>query len=145
MSEHRTYTPDQEAQITQRIGQAFDFLSDVLADPSILDDIPTESTLHFSEVLIGDTVFHLTAYPDAPTAYWPVRWTARVTGPAHWATEGRKEVRQTPPFAGGKWSSPPTHPEHGHTPEEALATLEKKLRDAQHQFEADARSGRRSA
>lgn len=136
MSDQHPYTPEQEAQITQRIGQAFDFLSDVLADPSILDDIPTGATLRFGEVLIGKTVVHLTAYLESSSQAIGDQWTARVTAPAEWAAAGRKPVGR-PIGAGGQWGSPPTQPEHGRTAEEALATLAEKLRDATRQFEAD--------
>lgn len=138
----RDLTPEQEATIDQRMGQAFDFLRDVLADPTILDDIPGGATLRFSEVTIGETTFHLTAFPDEGAEFFSPRWTARVTAPAEWAAAGRAPVGHPLNGAGGKWGSPPTHPETGRTAEDALRNLEHKLHDARHQFEgaADRRS-----
>lgn len=80
MSEQREYTPEQEAQITQRIGYAFDFLSDVLENPAILSEIPDGATLRFSEVVVNGVTCHLTAF-RAKTPGEPAQWFARVTSP----------------------------------------------------------------
>lgn len=140
MTPQRIHSPAEAAQISERIGQAFDFLLDVLADPAIVDDIPDGSTLRFSEVMIGEVTFHLTAFLGENPP-WP--WTARVTAPPELAAKGRQPF-EAPAGMGGKWGSPPLHPEHGRTAEEALSALEEKLRDSRHRFEGSP-PGRRTA
>lgn len=135
-------TKEQIATIELRLDQAFAFFRDVVDDPAILEEIPGGSTLRFRDVTLGEEMIRLTAYPDAgPT--WS--WTARVTGPAKWAVEGRKPARVRPDNAEGTWERAEAHPEHGHTAEDALSALEEKLRNAPHHLEADLRSGRRTA
>lgn len=138
----RELTPEQEATIDQRLDQAGAFMQDVLVDPGILTDIPDGSVLRFSNVTIGDISFRLTAYADSNDAH---HWTARVTGPAEWAAEGRKPFSATANGVGGKRGSPPLHPEQGRTADEALAALEEKLRDSRSRFEAQGNARRKSA
>lgn len=129
--------PEQEERIDQRIDEAFEFMRDMLNDPGALEVIPNDATLTFRHVVVEGVTFHLAAYQDPEDESL---WIARVTGPAAWAIEGR---HPQPPLLeqhrgkGGKWGSPPTHPEHGRTAEEALASLAEKLRDATGQFEVD--------
>lgn len=138
----RELTPEQEATIDQRLDQAAVFMQDVLADPAILTDIPDSSVLRFSNVTIGSVDFRLTAFADANDSH---NWTARVTGPAEWAAEGRKPFSATLNGVGGKWGSPPLYPENGRTAEEALEALEEKLRDSQAWFEVQGSPRRKSA
>jgi hypothetical protein len=141
MSHLQRIDPAQAAIITKRLGQAFDFVRDMLADPASLDEIPTGAELVFRDVQVGDVQFHLTAYVSPPGSN---RWIARVTGPAPYAEEGRT-WRLPPEFVGkgmgGKWGSPPTSPESGRSAEMALDALEEKLRDATLQFESAKRRG----
>ncbi|MDQ2651959.1 MAG: hypothetical protein M3Z20_02845 [Chloroflexota bacterium] len=138
----RELTPEQEATIDQRLDQAAVFMQDVLDDPAILTDIPDGSVLRFSNVTIGSVDFRLTAYADSNASH---NWTARVTGPAEWAAEGRKPFSATLNGAGGKWGSPLLYLEHGSTADEALAALEEKLRDSRGRFESQGNLRRKSA
>lgn len=138
----RELTPEQEATIDLRLDQAAVFMQDVLDDPAILTDIPDGSVLRFSNVTIGNVDFRLTAYADSNSSQ---NWTARVTGPTKWAAEGRIPFAAPTPGVGGKWGSPPLHPENGRTAEEALAALEEKLRDSRSRFDDPRHPGRKSA
>jgi hypothetical protein len=76
MNVQRDIDDEQAAVIDQRIGQGFAFLRDVLAAPSIVDEIPSGSTLAYHDVAIGQGEVRLTAFhaPDSD------RWGVRVTG-----------------------------------------------------------------
>ena len=67
---------EQAREIDHRIGQGFAFLRDVLADPSIVDEIPSGSTLAYRNVAIGQGEVRLTAF-HAPDS---VGWGLRVSG-----------------------------------------------------------------
>ncbi len=120
--------PDLAALITKRMAHAFAFARDVIDAPAILEEIPDGSTLLFRAVEFQGEELRLTAHP------WPDRpgWsTARVTGPAQFASESRRwEPPMQPRGMAGKWNSPPTFPEHGPTAADALDALEEKLRDS---------------
>jgi hypothetical protein len=120
--------PSRAALITKRLAQAFAFARDVIDAPRILEVIPDGSTLLFRDVEYHGEQVRLTAHPAQDRPGW---WTARITGPAQLATESR---RWEPPLGtqgmGGKWSSPPTFPEHGPTANDALDALEEKLRES---------------
>lgn len=138
----RELTPEQEVMIDHRLDQAFAFIRDVIDDPVILEEIPDGSQLRFLDVTIGEVVVRLTAYPEAGPSW---SWTARITGPARWAAEGRKPVNVLPGATGVTRKGSAAHPAHGHTAEEALAALEEQLRAASQHLEADFGSGRRTA
>lgn len=127
MSDH-TIDPDRAALITKRMAQAFAFARDVIDAPRLLEDIPDGATLLFRDVEFQGEQVRLTAHSSPDRPGW---WTARVTGPAQLATESR---RWDPPTEtrgmGGKWSSPPTFPEQGPTPKDALDALEEKLSES---------------
>jgi hypothetical protein len=65
------------AQIDQRLGQAFDFLRDVIDDPDILENLPDGSQLAFRDEEIDGYHLRLTAACRVNTDR---EWTARVTG-----------------------------------------------------------------
>jgi hypothetical protein len=44
MSDRRNIDPEEAAEVTRRIGQAFDFAQDVIDDPSVLQQIPDVDT-----------------------------------------------------------------------------------------------------
>lgn len=77
MSQHDDIDDARAALIDQRIGQAFDFLADVIEDARLLDVVPDGSRLAFRDVAIGEFRFRLAAYqaPDAGDG-----WSALVTG-----------------------------------------------------------------
>lgn len=139
---YRELTEEQIATIDVRLDQAFAFFRDVLDNPALLEEIPGGSTLRFSDVMIGEAAFRLTAYPDDGPNW---AWTAKVTGPADKAVIGRERANASRFGAEETRDSTATHVGHGHTAEEALAALEEKLRDAPRQFEAGFRPGRRTA
>ena len=114
MSGH-TIDPGRAALITKRIGQAFAFARDVVDAPRLLEEIPEGSTLLFRDATFQGELIRLTAHPSPDHPGW---WTARVTGPAHFATRGER-------------SSPPTFPESGPTAKDALDALEERLREAE--------------
>lgn len=124
----RTIPPERAKLIGKRIAQAFAFARDVIDAPDLLEEIPDGSTLLFRDVMFQGLSLRLTAHPAQDRPGW---WTARVTGPANLANES---LRWLPPVGthgmGGKWGSPPTYPEDGPTPKDALDTLEEKLRDS---------------
>jgi hypothetical protein len=66
------------ATVDRRIEQTFAFLRDVLANPSLVEKIPSGATLRHRDVVLGQTpvVVHLTAYrtPAMPA------WAATITG-----------------------------------------------------------------
>jgi hypothetical protein len=135
-------TEEQVATIELRLDQAFAFFRDVLESPALLEEIPDGSMLRFSDVMIGDAAFRLTAYPDAGPNW---AWTAKVTGPADKVVIGRERADASRFGAEETQGSTPTHVGHGYTAEDALSALEEKLRNAPHHFEADLQPGRRSA
>lgn len=120
--------PERAKLIGKRIAQAFAFARDVIDAPVLLEKIPDGSTLLFRDVMFQGLSLRLTAHPSQNHPGW---WTARVTGPAELASAS---LQWTPPIGthgmGGKWGSPPTYPEDGPTPKDALDSLEAKLRDA---------------
>lgn len=121
--------PKRAALITKRMAQAFAFARDVVDTPSILDEIPTGSTLRFRDVDMYGERAHLTAYPSSERPDW---WTARVTGPAQLATESRQwEPPSKPRGMNRAWSSPPPFVARGPTAEDALDSLESKLREVE--------------
>ena len=63
MIDHDDMTPAQAAQIEKRIGQAFDFVRDVIDDRRTLEEIPNGSRLAFRDIVIQQTRIRLTAYP----------------------------------------------------------------------------------
>jgi hypothetical protein len=86
MSDHYDVDPIQAVQITQRIGQTFDFIRDAIDDPRVLEEIPSGSVLFFRDLVIDQTAFHLTAYAaDAHAG----DWRARVTGSSSGHSTGR--------------------------------------------------------
>jgi hypothetical protein len=77
MSDATEFNAEQAAQITERIGETFDFVRDVLNDPTILEDIPDGANLDLRNVTIQDHIYHIVAYPAAGGTN---RWIARTTG-----------------------------------------------------------------
>lgn len=65
------------AQITERIGETFDFARDVLDDPTILDEIPDGAEIELRHVTIHDQTYHVVAYRAGAESE---RWVARTTG-----------------------------------------------------------------
>ncbi len=138
----RDLTPEQAALIDHRLDQAFAFIRDVIDDPVILEEIPGGSSLRFSDVTIGDVEVRLTAYPDEGPSW---SWTACITGPVAWAAAGRNKVQSFAGEVGGEGDSPSSLPAHGNTAEEALLTLEEKLRAMPQQLGDNVRPERRTA
>ena len=77
MSERNTIDDKRAAQITERIGETFDFMRDVLDDPSILEEIPDGAEIDVRNVTIGEHAYRIVAYRSEST---PERWIARTTG-----------------------------------------------------------------
>ncbi len=139
---YRELTEEQIATIDLRLDQAFAFFRDVLDNPALLEEIPGGSALRFTDVVIGDAAFRLTAYPDDGPNW---AWTAKVTGPADKALIGRERADASRFGTEEKRGSTSTPVGHGHTAEEALSALEAKLRAAPQHFKADFTPGRRTA
>ena len=130
------------ATIELRLDQAFAFCRDVLENPALLEEIPDGSTLRFSDVIIEDAVFHLTAYPDTGPNWM---WTAKVTGPADKIVNWRERAGASRFGTEETRGSAAAHSAHGHTAEDALSALETTLRDTPPHRDADFRPGRRTA
>lgn len=77
MSDHNAIDDTRAAQITERIGETFAFLHDVLDDPAILEEIPNEAEIDLRNVTIGEQAYHIVAYRSESD---PERWIARTTG-----------------------------------------------------------------
>ena len=93
MTDRRDIDPAQAAQITERIGQTFDFVRDAIANPRMLEEIPSGSMLRFRDVLVEDQHVRLTAYlPKQPGAQWNARVSGPVTDgmPGHSLEAGRR-------------------------------------------------------
>lgn len=85
MTDHHEIDPARAAQITERIGQVFDFVRDAIDDPRILEAIPSGSMLMFRDVLHHGQSLRLAAFlPKHPGAHWG----ARVSGPMPTASAG---------------------------------------------------------
>ncbi|MBA2598794.1 MAG: hypothetical protein H0V00_19405 [Chloroflexia bacterium] len=113
------------ALIDQRIGQTFDFLSDVIDDPKLLEAIPDGSKLAFRDITIRRYQFRLTASRPRDPAE---RWTARVTGytkpgARHGTNAGAVENPMHPPHG-----IPLPEAQTGATAPAALDALEAELR-----------------
>lgn len=130
MNRQQGIDPAQVPQITERIGQAFDFVHDVLEAPEILDEIPDGAMLFAREIVWRGEVLHLIAHPAKDDS---TRWVSRITAPARIARTSRRWIPPIDTFGkGGEWGSPPTFPECGASAEAALHAFEEKLRDADH-------------
>jgi hypothetical protein len=77
MNERNAIDDKRAAQITERIGETFDFMRDVLDDPSLLEEIPDESEIELRTVTIGEHPYRIVAYRAESN---PQRWIARTTG-----------------------------------------------------------------
>ncbi len=77
MSDSNTLDRERTAQITDRIGETFDFARDVLHDPSILDEIPDGAELGLRNVTVQEQTYHIVAYRSESE---PACWIARTTG-----------------------------------------------------------------
>jgi hypothetical protein len=77
MSDRNAIDNERAAQITERIGETFDFMRDVLDDPSLLEEIPDESEIELRTVTIGEHAYRIVAYRAESN---PQRWIARTTG-----------------------------------------------------------------
>ena len=77
MSERNSIDDRRSAQITERIGETFDFMRDVLDDPAILDEIPAGAEIELRTVTIGDHAYRIVAYRSESDRE---RWIARTTG-----------------------------------------------------------------
>ena len=77
MSDPNAIDRERAAQITQRIGETFDFARDVLNDPTILDEIPDGAEIVNRNVTVQDQVYHIVAYRDDRERE---QWIARTTG-----------------------------------------------------------------
>ena len=65
------------AQITERIGETFAFMHDVLDDPAILDAIPDGAEIELRNVTIGEHAYRIVAFRSETH---PEHWLARTTG-----------------------------------------------------------------
>lgn len=112
------------ALIDHRIGQSFEFLGDIIADPRLLDAIPDGSRLAFRDVAIGPFRFRLTAYrpPDARDC-----WHALVTGRHDADSQDESETPPNPPLIGRSGAAQPVVAT-GKTATSALDALEAELR-----------------
>jgi hypothetical protein len=71
MTDRRDIDPEQAAQITERIGQTFNFVRDAIANPRMLEEIPSGSMLRFRDVFSEGQRIRLTAFlPKQPGAQW---------------------------------------------------------------------------
>ena len=72
--------------IDQRIGQTFAFLRDVLANPSLMEKIPSGATLRHRDVALDQeqVVVHLTAYQAPAMPAWAATITGTTSGPQRW-------------------------------------------------------------
>ncbi len=77
MNDPHAIDDERAAQITERIGETFDFMRDVLDDPSILEEIPDGAEIELRNVTIGEHEYHIVAYRSESN---PERWIARTTG-----------------------------------------------------------------
>ena len=119
--------------IDQRIGQTFAFLRDVLANPALVEKIPTGATLRHRDMALDgvSVVVRLTAYRTPAMA----TWSAIVSGvdgtPPQWAQAGRWHMHD--PYA---WhvhlpnKKRITFDATGETPDAALDALEAEVRRA---------------
>jgi hypothetical protein len=99
--------------ITQRIGQTFGFVRDVLDNPALLEIIPDKSRLVFRDIIVKEIGLRLTAFPSPAH---PGMWEARITGPPELAKRAQASAApQTPP------------PGIGESAERALDALEDAL------------------
>ncbi|MDQ3226420.1 MAG: hypothetical protein M3Q50_07305 [Chloroflexota bacterium] len=115
----------QAAQITERIGQTFDFVRDAIDDPRILALIPSGSTVMFRDGMHQGRQIRLIAYrPKQPSA----RWGAEVSEAALSAVADSSQIPETEPLRRGRrWPCV----EGYLTAAAALDALEAKLRDAE--------------
>ena len=77
MSQRNAIDDKRAAQITERIGETFEFMRDVLDDPAILEEIPDEAEIELRNVTIGERAYRIVAYRSESS---PERWFARTTG-----------------------------------------------------------------
>ena len=77
MRERNAIDDKRAAQITERIGETFAFMRDVLDDPAILEEIPDGAEIELRNVTIGEHGYHIVAYRAESN---PERWLARTTG-----------------------------------------------------------------
>ena len=91
MKNSNTFSDAEANQIEQRIGQSFAFMRDVLDDPTLLDEIPSGSTLAFRDIVLLHDYVRLTAFrPATSTAQWKIllptpQFAARLEGvPRSW-------------------------------------------------------------
>jgi hypothetical protein len=96
MTDRRDIDPEQAAQITERIGQTFNFVRDAIANPRMLEEIPSGSMLRFRDVFSEGQRIRLTAFlPKQPGA----QWDARVTGTVlETIPERSAEAERQPPL-----------------------------------------------
>ncbi len=80
MNDPHAVDDERAAQISERIGETFDFMRDVLDDPSILEEIPDGAQIELRNVVIGEQVYHIVAFRSENN---PDRWVARTTGRAN--------------------------------------------------------------
>jgi hypothetical protein len=80
MSDRNAIDDQRAAQITERIGETFDFMRDVLDDPSLLDEIPDEAEIELRNVTVGEHAYRIVAYRSESD---PERWIARTTRHSH--------------------------------------------------------------
>jgi hypothetical protein len=96
MTDRRDIDPEEAAQITERIGQSFNFVRDAIANPRMLEEIPNGSKLRFRDILCDGQGVRLTAYlPNESDA----QWDARVSGPVTDAIPERSlTAKHQPPW-----------------------------------------------
>jgi len=115
----RHLSPDEVTQTTKTLRLAGQFFRDVLDDPAVLEEIPNDAALAFTEVSIPGYRLRLTASQPAVTN---AEWTACVSG----YIEGRSASP-----APGRVSRPNMAAvATGATAAAALGALEEKLRVA---------------
>ena len=77
MNDRNAIDPERAAQITERIGETFAFMRDVLDEPAILEEIPDGAEIEIRQVTISGQVYRIVAYRSESG---PERWIARTTG-----------------------------------------------------------------
>jgi hypothetical protein len=77
MKHPHTIDDERAALISQRIGETFDFVRDVIEDPAILEEIPDGSEIDIRHVMIDSHVYHIVAFRSESDSE---RWIARTTG-----------------------------------------------------------------
>jgi len=117
-----------DANITNAINGAFDFLSDVEQEPTVLDRIPDGSTIAFREINIQDHAFRFAASRRPPLEEWRASisgYSYRVGAPAI-----RRQLLDQRSQLHAQVAMLRTFAASGATADGALDGLEQMVRDA---------------